>query len=94
MEEAVEWLQKKAEGFHYEEVVEEYAEAEGELRLVRKKVSTKYIPPDVTAIKALREEQGDLASMSNEDLAALRKRLERERDKERRLAKSKNKEKI
>jgi len=92
MNDAVAWLQKKAEGFSYEEVIEEYAEAEGEMRLVRRKVSTKYSPPDVTAIKALREKQTDLASMSNEDLSALRKRLERERDKERRLAKSKHKE--
>lgn len=72
-------LRKKAKGFHYKETVDEYAESEGELRLVKRKISTKYVPPDVAAIKAVSETTERLDSMTDAQLLELREKLLKER---------------
>ena len=46
-------LEKKALGYDTEEVVEEYQEGDGEIRLTKKKVTKKNVPPDITALKLL-----------------------------------------
>ena len=46
-------LEKKALGYDTEEVVEEYQEGDGEIRLTKKKVNKKNVPPDITALKLL-----------------------------------------
>ena len=49
-------LIKKALGCSHVEVVEEYVSEDGEIRLAKKKVTTKNEPPDVSAIKLLIDE--------------------------------------
>ena len=70
-------LIKKALGYDYKEVVEEYVSGEeGEVKLAKKKVTTKNVPPDITALKMLLDEQhADLESMSDEELSAEKMRL-------------------
>lgn len=72
---AREALFKKATGYKTEEVVEEYAESEGEMSLIKKKVTLKTVAPDCSAIKMIMEEEADYESMSDEELAREKKRL-------------------
>ena len=54
-------LIKKALGYDAVEVVEEYVSCdEGEIKLSKKKVTKKNVPPDLSAIKILMEEQAFL----------------------------------
>ncbi len=46
-------LIKKATGYKVEESVCEYGICEDEMKLLKKKVSTKYYPPDLSAINML-----------------------------------------
>ena len=63
-------LIKKALGYDVQEVVEEYSsDGEGEVKLSKKKVTTKYIPPDMSALKLLLDEnQKEVAQMTDEEL--------------------------
>lgn len=54
-------LIKKALGYDATEVVEEYStDEQGEVKLVKKKVTTKNVPPDISAIKILLDDGKDL----------------------------------
>ena len=71
-------LIKKALGYDTEEVVEEYAEGDGEIKLTKRKVTKKNVPPDITALKILLEGSGEVksvAEMSDEELEKERARL-------------------
>lgn len=46
-------IRRKAFGYETSETVEEYALVDGEMTMVKKKVSTKEVPPDTTAMKML-----------------------------------------
>ena len=72
-------LIKKALGYDATEVVEEFVSGEeGEIKLTKKKVTKKNVPPDLTAIKMLTEEgQVDLREMSDEELEKEKQRLEK-----------------
>ncbi|MDE5667711.1 MAG: hypothetical protein K2I29_05670, partial [Clostridia bacterium] len=59
-------------GLSASEVVEEFAMVDGELTLVKKKVTKREVPPDIKAVKMLLEERGEA---SDEELEAERKRL-------------------
>ena len=63
-------LIKKALGYDVKEVIEEYSsDSDGEVKLSKKKVTTKNIPPDMTAIKILLDEnQKDTTQMTDEEL--------------------------
>ena len=63
-------LIKKALGYDVKEIVEEYAsDSDGEVKLSKKKVTTKFVPPDITALKILLDEnQKDLGEMTDEEL--------------------------
>ena len=63
-------LIKKALGYDATEVVEEYSsDNEGEIRLLKKKITKKNVPPDMSALKLLLDEsQQDLAQMTDEEL--------------------------
>lgn len=68
-------IMKKALGYDTEEVVEEYASDQEEIRLNKRKVTVKHIPPDLTAIKWMMEYIEDpiaktYQSMSKEELMA------------------------
>lgn len=51
-------LKKCAVGFGTSEVVEEFCMEDWELRLVKKKVTRRDVPPDIKAVKMLIEESG------------------------------------
>ena len=71
-------LIKKAIGFDCVETIEEFSESEGEMRLLKRKVTTKVVPPDVSAAKLLMEmqtEEKDVADMTDEELENERIRL-------------------
>lgn len=66
---------RKAVGYDVQEIVEEYS---GENELLKRKVSSKHLPPDMTAIKTIMEIKGqenDLAKMSDEELDQLKTKL-------------------
>lgn len=50
-------LLRRALGFDCEETVDEYGFSEGEEVLVKRKVTKKYVPPDISAAKLLLEEK-------------------------------------
>ncbi len=70
-------LIKKALGYDATEVVEEYAgDDQGEIKLLKKKVTTKYVPPDTTALKLLLDQsEKDVLEMSDEELEKEKNRL-------------------
>lgn len=69
-------LIKKALGYDATEVVEEYVSEEGEIRLLKKKITTKNVPPDMTAIKLLLvEEDKPIEEYTDEELETEKLRL-------------------
>ncbi len=66
-------LYKCATGLSASEVVEEFAAVDGELKLVKKKVTKRQIPPDIKAVKLLMDGGDD--SASDEELEEERKKL-------------------
>ena len=63
-------------GYDVKETVEEYVSSEeGEIKLTKKKVTTKNVPPDLTAIKMLIGEEIPIEQMTDEQLSAEKKRL-------------------
>lgn len=71
-------LLKKAVGFDATETVEEYVfnGDDGEVKLSKKKVTKKKIPPDMTAIKILMAEDiKNVAEMTDEELKIEKDRL-------------------
>ena len=73
-------LYKKAKGYEVEEINREYiVDEEGNRKLVKEKTSTKYIPPDLTALKAYMElKDTELSRMSTQELNSEKLRLLRE----------------
>lgn len=71
-------LLKVALGCRVEEVTEEYAEVDGELKLTKRRETKKDIPPDLKAVQMLlaaKEDGADYAAMSDEQLNAEWERL-------------------
>lgn len=69
-------LKKKAYGYLTTEQNEEYAVVDGEMSLIKKKISIKEVAPELAAIKILMEEGGDnFDSMTEEELTYERDRL-------------------
>lgn len=74
-------LLKKAKGFVLEEITEEYSlEGEGGLKLTKRKVNTKEVAPDITALKALIEiddlgKADKYKNMTRDELIAERDKL-------------------
>ncbi len=80
MEEIRKALLKKALGFSSDEVVEEYTlDKDGNEVLNRRKVTKKYNPPDISAVKILMEKEGvfddELSHMTLTELKKEKKRL-------------------
>ena len=61
---------KKAIGFETEETVEEYTADQGEIRLSKRRVTKKFVPPDIAAIKLLSGggAETDIKKMTLEEL--------------------------
>ncbi len=70
-------LLKRALGYDTCETVEEYAMSGEELSMVRKKVTKKNVPPDITAAKLLLdgEEKNVYSDMTDEQLENEKERL-------------------
>ena len=72
-------LCKKALGFSIDEITEEYNIDDGEkLKLVKRKVVSKQIPPDINALKVLfeyEEKDFDLSVLTDEELLLEREKL-------------------
>lgn len=68
-------LRRRALGYETDEVSEEYCFKDGEEQLVRRKVTKKAMPPDITAAKILLDEEPRLCDLSDEALAAEKERL-------------------
>lgn len=64
-------LKKRAIGYETTEITEEYSSSdEGEIRMVKRKIVSKNVPPDVSAVKLLFENSStdDISSMTDEEL--------------------------
>ena len=64
-------LTKCAVGLSASEVIEEFAVEGGELKLVKKKVTRREIPPDIKAVKMLLDSENTVGA-TDEELAAER----------------------
>ena len=73
-------LLKKALGYSVTETIEEYAgNEEGDVKLLKKKVTKKKVPPDVTALKMLLDENKvSVSEYTDEQLEKERQRLLKE----------------
>ena len=68
-------LLKCAVGFDTSEVVEEYAVDGEELRLVKRKVTRRDVPPDIKAVKMLLDGDTGVENLSDEELEERKKKL-------------------
>ena len=69
-------LIKKALGYDATEVVEEYVGDGDEIKLSKKKVTTKNVPPDMSALKFLLDEsQKEVGEMTDKELYEEKVRL-------------------
>ena len=68
-------LLKCAVGFDTSEVVEEYAVDGEELRLVKRKVTRRDVPPDIKAVIMLLDGDTGVENLSDEELEERRKKL-------------------
>ena len=67
-------LKKCAVGLETSEIVEEFDARDGELKLVKRKVTKRDIPPDIKAVKMLME-GGGVDGLSMEELEEERQNL-------------------
>lgn len=68
-------LLKCAVGLSASEIVEEFsADNAGELKLVKRKVTRREVPPDIKAVKMLMDEEGT-SELSDEELLEEREKL-------------------
>ena len=78
MKKLLQAARRKAMGYRTTEEVEEYAVVEGEMTPVRRKVTVKEVPPDMTAMKLLLEygqRQNDGDATTREELESVRREL-------------------
>ncbi|MBP5372885.1 MAG: hypothetical protein J6Y44_01715 [Clostridia bacterium] len=70
-------LTKKAVGYQTKEIVEEYQDDEGILKLTKKRVTKKHIPPDTQAARIVLEtmEEAPIENMTDEELEAEKQKL-------------------
>lgn len=74
-------LMKKALGYTFEEVTEEYVgETKSDLKLCKKKVNKKTVPPDLASLQILLsrfDEQNEYKSFSDAELYSEREKLKK-----------------
>lgn len=72
-------LVKRALGYSYKEVIEEYQQDGDDLKLIKKKVSKKIVPPDINAVKILLDKNNEdelcFDSLSDEELEKMKEEL-------------------
>lgn len=76
-------LKKKAQGYKVDEVVEEYVHDDQDgLRLIKRKVTKKYVPPDTSAVKLLLDLEPNIADMTDQQIKEEIERLKAQIQKE------------
>ena len=68
-------LKKCAVGLETSEVVEEFGVEDGELKLLKRKVTKRDIPPDIKAVKLLIDGGGGVDGLTVEELEEEKKNL-------------------
>lgn len=69
-------LLRRATGYEATETVEEFCECDGEIKLVKRRVSTKNVPADVAAARLVMEGlEEDVETFSDEQLRTEKRRL-------------------
>lgn len=68
-------LKKRALGCKVVESIEEYGMVDGNLSLIKQKVTKKDVPPDVVAMKLLLDLSEDTDALTDEQLEAEKQRL-------------------
>ena len=68
-------LLKCAVGFNTGEVVEEYAADGDGLKLVKRKVTRRDVPPDIKAVKMLLDGEAEVDGLTDEQLEERRQKL-------------------
>lgn len=72
-------LIKKAKGYYADEIIEEFSYENGKEILLKKKLTKKYVPPDLTASKLILDyfsgKEEEYENMSEEELDQEAKRL-------------------
>lgn len=61
-------LKQKAQGYEADEVVEEYVNDQDELKLVKRKVTKKYVPPDTSAVKLLMDLEPNIEDLTDQEI--------------------------
>ena len=77
-DEVIKALKKRATGYETTEITEEYSDdGNGGIKMVKRKVVSKNVPPDVSAVKLLVEasEVEDITKWTDEQLEKEKKRL-------------------
>lgn len=77
LEQLIGAVKKKALGYMTTENVEEYSLIDGELNIVKRKITQKEVPPDIAAVKFLIDEStvDSYADMNEEELKKEKMRL-------------------
>lgn len=68
-------LLKRALGYDAKEVIEEYAEVDGDVKLLKRKVTVKNVPPDITAIKMITDGEKGVGELSDDELEEEKQKL-------------------
>ena len=71
-EDVIKSLIKKAKGYSYNEECSEFTYSEDGERLQKKKITTKIVPPDISALKSaielLKEQDTEIEKLTDEEL--------------------------
>lgn len=71
-EDVIKSLIKKAKGYSYNEECSEFTYSEDGERLQKKKITTKIVPPDISALKSaielLKEQDNEIEKLTDEEL--------------------------
>ena len=57
------------------EVIEEYAEVDGDMKLLKRKVTVKNVPPDITAVKMITDNTKEANKLSDDELEEEKQKL-------------------
>ena len=61
--------------YNVKEVIEEYTEVDGDMRLLRQKVIIKNVPPDITAVKMITDNTKEANKLSDDELEEEKQKL-------------------
>ena len=68
-------LIKLVKHYNMKEVIEEYAEVDGNMKLLKRKVTVKSVPPDTTAVKIITDNTKETKKLSDDKLEEEKQKL-------------------